>query len=129
MLRRTKKQVYSFVFTGAHAKTCAMQNPVAFYTPCAMMAVWNHGIATDRSGWLSWRSCAPNWNTIRPASPAEGILATCRLSDEARTFAQAALHMQYPLLSPAEIEAMYFEQRVTWTRQRQRLSIHGCSAL
>lgn len=28
---------------------------------------------------------------IRPASPAEGILLTCRLSDKARTFALAAL--------------------------------------
>jgi hypothetical protein len=92
-------------------------------------------------GMESWDRHRPIWlaklvvvraeleHDIRPASPAEGILATCQLSDEARTFAQAALRMQYPLLSPAEIEAMYFEQRVTWTRQRQRLSIHGCSTL
>ncbi len=72
--------------------------------------------------------CAELEHDIRRTTPAEGILITCRLSDEARAFALAALRMQYPRLSPAEIEEVYAEQRVTWTRQRHRLSIYNCNA-
>ena len=68
-------------------------------------------------------------DNIRSPSPAEGILATCRLSDEIRAFALAVLQAQHPHLSSAEIEQVYADRRAAWTGQRQRLSIHDRRAL
>lgn len=56
----------------------------------------------------------------RPASAAEGILATCRLSDDLRTFTLACLRAQHPSLSPSELEALFAQQRDDWMRQRLR---------
>jgi len=59
----------------------------------------------------------------RPASPGEGILAACRLSDELREFAVASLQAQYPQLSVGEIDALYVQRREDWVSFRRRFFV------
>ena len=58
-----------------------------------------------------------------PASPAEGLLATCRLSDDVRALALAGLRHQHPTASSFELEAMLYESRLKGEQLARRIRI------
>jgi hypothetical protein len=79
----------------------------------------------DLSRWKARLKAAHSQSadTDRPVAPAEGLLATCRLSDEVRTFALAGVRYQHPTASPAELEIMLYEFRLKWEDMARRIRI------
>jgi hypothetical protein len=55
-----------------------------------------------------------------PASPAEGLLATCRLSDDVRLFALAGERFRNPGASDAELNERLYESRLKWEQIQLR---------
>ena len=62
-------------------------------------------------------------STVWPATPADGLVATCRLSDDIRIIALAGYRAQHPTASNAELEEMLDECRIRWEQISRRLRI------
>lgn len=55
-----------------------------------------------------------------PATPAEGLLAACRLSDDVRLFALAGERYRHPDASDAELNERLYEWRLKWEQIQLR---------
>ena len=64
-----------------------------------------------------------------PATPAEGLLATCRLSDEVHAFALAGLRHQHPTASSSELHAMLYEAQLKREQTARRIRILDLSSI
>jgi hypothetical protein len=65
------------------------------------------------------RFTAESW----PATPAEGLLAACRLSDDVRLFALAGERYYHPTASLSELEDRLYEFRLKWEQIARRIRI------
>ena len=56
-----------------------------------------------------------------PRTPEEGVLQTCRLSDDLHAIALAGARASHPQASRAELESLLAEFENTWTRAQPRV--------
>ena len=86
----------------------------------AELARWKAELAAIRV-----RFAAEPW----PVAPAEGLMATCRLSDDVRTFALAGLRHQHPTASTSELDAMLYESQLKREQAARRIRIIDLSSI
>jgi len=56
-----------------------------------------------------------------PRTPEEGILETCRLSDDLHAIALAGARASHPQASPAQLESLLAEFQNSWARIQPRV--------
>jgi hypothetical protein len=85
-------------------------------------------VAFDLTEFSRWKSRlkardAPLATEPHPPGPAEGILATCRLSDDVRRFALAGERYDHPTASLSELEQRLYDFRLKWEHLAPRIRI------
>src|SRR5439155_4878408 len=58
-----------------------------------------------------------------PQTPEEGVIETCRLSDDLHAIALAGARASHPQASPAEVESLLAEFHNSWGRIEPRVQV------